>query len=108
MVRLCQSLRTLFNPSVKATLATCMLVSSAKSFWYSRAFGTFFSDIIRYLEDNYLHTNVKHQNSVIAEAENCLHFNTSLFHFTVKSSKTMEHKMALCIQLKLSNGIFEL
>ncbi len=53
---------------------------------------TFFSDIIRYLEDNHLPTNVKHQNSLIAEAENYLLFNTLMFHFTVKSSKTVEHK----------------
>ncbi len=68
----------------------------------------FFSDIIKYLEDNHLPTNVKCQNSVIAEAERYLLFNTLLFHFTVKSSKTVEHKMALCIQLELSDGIFEL
>ncbi len=66
----------------------------------------FFSDIIRYLEDNHLPT--KHQNSVNAEAEHYLLFNTLLFHFTVKSSKTVEHKMALCIPLVLSDGVFEL
>ncbi len=68
----------------------------------------FFSDIIRYLEDDHLPMNVKHQNSVIAEAEHYLLFNTLLFHFTVKSSKTVEHKMALCIPLELSDGIFKL
>ncbi len=52
--------------------------------------------------------NVKRQNSVIAEAEHYLLFNTLLFHFTVKSSKTVEHKMALCISLELKDGIFEL
>ncbi len=35
-------------------------------------------------------SNVK---TVIAEAEHYLLFNTLLFHFTVKSSKTVEHKM---------------
>ncbi len=54
----------------------------------------FFSELIRYLEDNHLPTNVKHKNSVIAEAEHYLLFNTLLFHFTVKSSKTVENKMA--------------
>ncbi len=44
----------------------------------------FFSDIIKYLEDNRLPTNVKRQNSVIAEAEHYKLFNTLLFHFTVK------------------------
>ncbi len=68
----------------------------------------FFSDIIKYLEDNYLPINVKCQNSVIAEAEHYLLFNTILFHFTAKSSKTVEHKMALCIPLELTDGIFEL
>ncbi len=68
----------------------------------------FFSDIIKYLEDNHLPTNVKCQNSVIAEAEHYLLFHTLLFHFTVKSSKTVEHKIALCIPLELSDGIFEL
>ncbi len=68
----------------------------------------FFPDIIKYLEDNHLPTNVKRQNSVIAEAEHYLLFNTLLFHYTVKSSKTVEHKMALCIPLELSDGIFEL
>ncbi len=54
----------------------------------------FFSDIIRYLEDNHLPTNIKRQQSIIAEAENYLVFNTLLFHFTVKSTKTVEHKLA--------------
>ncbi len=67
----------------------------------------FFSDIINYLEDNHLPTNMKHQQSIIAEAENYILFNTVLFHFTVKSSKTVEHKMALCIPLELSDSIFE-
>ncbi len=67
-----------------------------------------FSDIIRYLEDNHLPTNVKSPNSVIAEAEYYLLFNILLFHFPVKSSKTVEHKIALCIPLELSEGIFEL
>ncbi len=58
----------------------------------------FFSDIIKYLEEQ----------TIIAEADNYLLFNTLLFHFTVKSLKTMEHKMALCIPLELSDGIFEL
>ncbi len=52
--------------------------------------------------------NVKRQNSIIAEAENYLLFNTLLIHFTVKSRKSVEHKMALCIPLELSDGIFEL
>ncbi len=39
----------------------------------------FFSDIINYLEDNHLPTNVKHQKSIIAEAENYLLFNTYFF-----------------------------
>ncbi len=60
----------------------------------------FFLDIIRYLDDNHLHKNVKCQNSVIAEAEHYLLFNTLLYHFIVKSSKTVEHKMALCISLE--------
>ncbi len=68
----------------------------------------FFSDIIKYLEDNHLPTNVKHQNSIIAEAEHYLLFNTLLFHFIVKSTKTVELKMALCIPLELSDAIFEL
>ncbi len=68
----------------------------------------FFSDIIKYLEDNHLPTNMKRQQSILAEAENYLLFNTLLFHFTVKSTKTVEHKMALCIPLELSNSIFEL
>ncbi len=68
----------------------------------------FFSAIIKYLEDNHLPTNVKRQNSVIAESEHYLLFNTLLFHFTLKSNKTVEHKMALCIPLELSDGIFEL
>ncbi len=76
--------------------------------WKSQCKDAFFSDIIKYLEHNHLPTNVKHQNSVIAEAEHYLLFNTLLFHFTVKSSKTVEHKMALCIPLELSEGIFEL
>ncbi len=45
---------------------------------------TFFSDIIKYLKDNHLSTNVKCQNSIIAEAEHYLLFNTLLFHFTSK------------------------
>ncbi len=69
---------------------------------------TFFSGIINYLEDNHLPTNIKLQQSIIAEAENYWLFNTFLFHFTVKSSKTVEHKLALCIPLELSNSIFEL
>ncbi len=68
----------------------------------------FFSDIIKYLEDNHLPVNKKCQNSIIAEAENYLLFNTLLFHFTVKSIKTVEHKLALCIPLELSDVIFEL
>ncbi len=68
----------------------------------------FFSDIINYLEDNHLHTNLKCKNSVIAEAENYLLFNTLRIHFTVKLSKNVEHNMALCIPLELSDGIFEL
>ncbi len=68
----------------------------------------FFSDIINYLEDNHLPTNVNRQKSIIAEAENYLLFKTLLFHFTVKLSKTVEHKMILCIPLELSDGIFEL
>ncbi len=68
----------------------------------------FFSDIINYLEDNHLPTNIKRQKSIIAEAENYLLFNTLLFHFTVKSSKTVEYKMTLCIPLELSDGIFDL
>ncbi len=50
----------------------------------------FYSDIIKYLEDNRLPTNIKCQQSIIAEAENYLLFNTLLFHFTVKSTKTVE------------------
>ncbi len=68
---------------------------------------TFFSSIISYLEDNHLPTNIKCQQSIIAEAENYLLFNL-LFHFTVQMSKTVEHKVALCIPLKLSDSIFEL
>ncbi len=68
----------------------------------------FFSDIIHYLEDSNLPTNIKRQQSIIGEAENYLFFNTLLFHFKVKSSKTVEHKMALCIPHELSEGIFEL
>ncbi len=51
---------------------------------------------------------MKHQQSILAEAENYLPFNNLLFHFTVKSTKTVEHKMSLCIPLELSDGIFEL
>ncbi len=69
---------------------------------------TFFSNIIKYLEDNHLPTNVKCQNSVIVEAEHYLLFNTLLFHFTLNLSKTVEHKMALCVLLELNEGIFEL
>ncbi len=69
---------------------------------------TFFSGIINYLEDNHLPTNIKHQQSIIAEAENYLLFNTSLFHFTVKLLKTVKHKLALCILLELIDSIFEL
>ncbi len=69
---------------------------------------TFFSSIISYLEDNHLPNDIKHQQSIICEAENHLLFNTLLFHFTVKSSKTVEHKLALCIPLKLSDSIFQL
>ncbi len=69
----------------------------------------FFSDIIKYLEDNYLPTNVKCQNSIIAEAEHYLLFNTLLFHFTFRAkSKTVELKMTVCIPLELSYRIFEL
>ncbi len=68
----------------------------------------FFFDIIKYLEDNHLPTNIKRQQSIIAKAENYLLFNTLLFHFTVKSTKTVEHKLALCIPLELSDSIFEL
>ncbi len=68
----------------------------------------FFSDIIRYLEDNNLPSNIKCQPSIIAEAENYLLFNTLLFNFTIKSTKTVEHKLTLCIPLELSDGIFEL
>ncbi len=68
----------------------------------------FFSDIINYLDDNHLTTNIKRQQSIIAEAENFLFFNTLLFHLTVKSTKTVEYKMALSIPLELSDGIFEL
>ncbi len=60
---------------------------------------TFFSGIINYLEDNHLPTNIKSQQSIIAETENYLLLNTLLFHFIVKSSKTVEHKLALCIPL---------
>ncbi len=69
---------------------------------------TFFSSIISYLEDNHLPTNIKHQQSIIAEAENFLPFNSLLFHFTVKSSKIVEHKLALCIPLELWDSIFKL
>ncbi len=68
----------------------------------------FFSDIIKYLEDNHLPTNIKHQLSIIAEAENYRLFKTLLFPFTVKSPKPVEHKIAFCIPLELSDGIFEL
>ncbi len=47
--------------------------------------------------------DVPHQKVI-----NYLLFNTLLFHFTETSSKTVEHKMALCILLELSDGIFEL
>ncbi len=67
-----------------------------------------FSDIIKYLEDNHLSTNIKRQQSIIAEAENYLLFNTLLFHFTLKSPKTVEHKITLCIPLELRCVIFEL
>ncbi len=60
---------------------------------------TFFSDIIKYLEDNHLPNNIKRQNSIIAEAEHYLLFNTLLFHFKVKSSKNVEHKMTLAYHL---------
>ncbi len=63
---------------------------------------TFFSSIIGYLEDNLLPNNIKHHHSIIAEGENYLLFNTLLFHFTVKLSKTVELKLALCIPLDLS------
>ncbi len=68
----------------------------------------FFSDIIKYLEDIQLTINKKRQSSIIAEADNLLLFNTLLFHFTAKSTKTVDHKLALCIPLDLSDGIFEL
>ncbi len=68
----------------------------------------FFCNIINYLEDNHLPSNIKIQQSVLAEAENYLLFNNLLFHFTVKSTKTAEHKLALCIPLELSDSIFEL
>ncbi len=67
-----------------------------------------FSGIISYLEDNHLLTNVKHQQSIIVESDNYLLFDTLLFDFTLKSTKTVEHKLALCIPLKLSDSIFEL
>ncbi len=63
--------------------------------------------IINYLEDNNLPTNIKCQQSIIAEAKNYLLFNNLLFHFTVKLTKT-DDKLALCIPLELSNSIFEL
>ncbi len=69
---------------------------------------TLFSSIISYLEDHHLPTNIKLQQSIIAEAENFLLFNSLLFHFTVKSSKNVEHKLALCIPLELSDSMFEL
>ncbi len=78
------------------------------TFRKSQRKGIFFSDIIKYLEDNHLPINKRRQNSIIAEAENYLLFSTLLFHFTVKSHKTVEHKLALCIPLELSDGIFEL
>ncbi len=67
----------------------------------------YFFDIIKYLEDNHLPTNIKCQQSIIAEAEHYLLFNSLLFHFTVKSTKTVEHKLVLCIPLELRDGIFE-
>ncbi len=67
----------------------------------------FFSDIIRYLEDNHLPTNIKLQQSLIAEAENYLVFKTLLLHFMIKSTKTVTHKLAFCISLELSDAIFE-
>ncbi len=65
----------------------------------------FFSSINNYLEDNHLPSNTKCQN---AEANQYLLFSDLLFHFTAKSSKTLDHKSALCIPLELSNDIFEL
>ncbi len=72
------------------------------------ALDTLKKGIISYLEDNHLLTNIKLQQSIITEAENILLFNGLLFHFTVKSSKTVEHKLALCILIELSDSIFEL
>ncbi len=51
---------------------------------------------------------MKRQQSIIAEAENYLLFNTMLFHFTVKLTKTVKHKLAFCIPFELSDDIFEL
>ncbi len=69
---------------------------------------SFFSGIIKYLEDNHLPTNIKSKQSIIADDENYLLFNTLLFHFTVQSNKTFKHKLALCTPLELGDGIFQL
>ncbi len=68
----------------------------------------FFSSIICYLEDNHRPTNIKCQQSIIAKAENYLVFNSLLFYFKVKLTKTVEHKHSLCIPLELSDSIFQL
>ncbi len=51
------------------------------------------------------HQQVDMDRHFPAEAENYLLFNTLLFHFPVKSTKTVEHKLSLCIPLKLSDSI---
>ncbi len=68
----------------------------------------FFSNIISYLEDNHLTLNIKHQNAIVAEANQYLFFSDLLLHFTTKSSKTFKYKMALCISLELYDSVFEL
>ncbi len=60
----------------------------------------FFSSIISYLENNHLYTNIKYQQSIILDTENYILFNSLLFHSTVKSIKTVEHKLALCIPIE--------
>ncbi len=90
------------------TMHFCNLPFALDTLRKSQRKDAFFSDIIKYLEDNHLPTNVKHQNSVIAETEHYLLFNTLHFHFTVKKSNTVEHKKALCIPFELSDGIVEL
>ncbi len=74
----------------------------------TKTFNLKLTEMYHYLEDSHLPTNVKCQQSIIAEAKNDLLFNALMFHFTVKSSKTVEHKLALCITLELSGSIFEL